>query len=160
CTSPSIPVTISPTGEIRGQGDLKCPFLMESQSHLRGLTTVTGRVASRKVTLSFSSSSTRGDFTVTLTEGSQTAAAGSPAVPSPDGLWHGTYACTAVSSAAKLPKFSIDLNLRIANGISSGGGVSGSSDNAGTLNIEVSVSPPNVTITRTYLLHWRTTLKS
>src|SRR5262249_18014735 len=73
CSSPSIPVTISPTGEIRGQGDLKCPFLIEAQSHLRGPTTVTGRVAGRKVILSFSSSSTRGDFTVTLTEGSQTA---------------------------------------------------------------------------------------
>jgi peptidoglycan hydrolase-like protein with peptidoglycan-binding domain len=77
---------------------------------------------------------------------------GMPSLPSPDGLWRGSYACTAVSSTATLPKYSIDLNLKIANGLSSGGGVRESKDTARTLNIEVSVNPPSVNVTRTYML--------
>jgi serine/threonine protein kinase/peptidoglycan hydrolase-like protein with peptidoglycan-binding domain len=77
---------------------------------------------------------------------------GSLSLPSPDGLWRGTYACTAVSSAARLPKFTLDLNLKLVNGTSSGGGFLESEANARTLNIEVSVSPPNATVTRTYMM--------
>jgi peptidoglycan hydrolase-like protein with peptidoglycan-binding domain len=66
CNSPPLPVTISPAGEISGQGDLKCPFLVESQSHLRGPATVKGHIAGGKATLSLSSSSTRGEFIATL----------------------------------------------------------------------------------------------
>jgi hypothetical protein len=70
---------------------------------------------------------------------------------SPDGLWRGAYTCTAVSSTASLRNFALDLNLKLADGISTGGGFPESYVNARTLNIEVSVNPPNVTVTRTYM---------
>jgi hypothetical protein len=86
-------------------------------------------------------------FAVVLNRG----AAVPQAPPSPDGLWRGTYACTAVSSTAPLPSFTLDLNLKLANGISSGGGFLESYATGRTLNIEVSVNPPSVTVTRTYM---------
>jgi serine/threonine protein kinase/peptidoglycan hydrolase-like protein with peptidoglycan-binding domain len=151
CSSPPIPVTISSTGELSGRGDLKCPFPIEGQSYLRDPTTVRGRVADGKVTLTLASASTRGDFTATLSRGSQAVSAG-PALPSPDGLWRGTYACTVVSGTGTLPSFALDLNLKLVNGISSGGGFTESGTTARTLNIEVAVNPPKVTVTRFYML--------
>jgi hypothetical protein len=78
-------------------------------------------------------------------------AAVAPAGPSasPDGLWRGTYACT---SAGRSPSYTLDLKLRIANGTSSGGGVLPTSSNDRSMDISVSVNPPSVTVTRTFLL--------
>jgi hypothetical protein len=42
---------------------------------------------------------------------------------SPDGLWRGTYSCTAVSSNTSPQSYTLDLQLKLANGTSSGGGV-------------------------------------
>src|SRR5262249_11697902 len=81
---------------------------------------------------------------------------GSLSLPSPDGMWRGTYACAAVSSTAPRQNFILALNLQIANGISSGGGFPGIRENAGTLNIGVTVDPPKVTVTRTYIATWGT----
>jgi hypothetical protein len=80
-------------------------------------------------------------------------AAVAPAGPStsPDGLWRGTYACTAVSSNTSPQSYTLDLKLSLANGISSGGGVIPTSSNDRTMEIRVSVNPPNVTVTRTSL---------
>jgi serine/threonine protein kinase/peptidoglycan hydrolase-like protein with peptidoglycan-binding domain len=71
---------------------------------------------------------------------------------SPDGLWRGTYACTAVSSNTSPQSYTLDLQLKIANGTSSGGGVLPNASNNRTMDIHVSVSPPSVTVTRTSLV--------
>ena len=81
-------------------------------------------------------------------------AAVAPAGPSasPDGLWRGTYSCTAVSSNTSPQSYTLDLQLKLANGTSSGGGVFPNASNNRTMDIHVSVSPPSVTVTRTSLL--------
>ncbi|MFO1158778.1 MAG: protein kinase [Reyranellaceae bacterium] len=71
-----------------------------------------------------------------------------PTRASPDGLWRGTYACTAASSTASPHSFSIDLALKLTNGVSAGGGVLPNSSNDRTVEIQVSVEPSNVTVTR------------
>src|SRR5262249_59645145 len=67
---------------------------------------------------------------------------GSLSLSSPDGMWRGTYACSAISSNVPVPEFTLNLNLQIANGISSGGGVSGRRENALTFYIDVTVNHP------------------
>ena len=91
----------------------------------------------------------RGAFTVLLEPGGQTSPA---ALPSPDGLWRGTYACTSVTGHASPQSYTLDLQLKLANGTSSGGGVLPNASNNRTMDIHVSVSPPSVTVTRTSLL--------
>ena len=69
---------------------------------------------------------------------------------SPDGLWRGTYACTAVSTTSPR-SYTLDLKLRLANGTSSGGGVLPDASNDRTMDIHVSVSPRIVTVTHSSL---------
>ena len=59
-----------------------------------------------------------GEATLTLGGASQAAAAGPPALPSPDGLWRGTFACSASigSFGSETQAFTINLELRLANG--------------------------------------------
>ena len=160
CSTP-IAITMSPAGEISGQGNLSCPIVGGGGFFGLVPATITGRARDGKVALTLSTR--RVDLSATLDRSGGGAspaaaqpsvAAAAPAGPSasPDGPWRGTYACTAVGSAAKLPSFTLDLNLKLANGISSGGGFRESYGNARTLNIEVSVNPPNVTVTRTYMM--------
>jgi hypothetical protein len=167
CKSPPLPVTISSTGEISGEGDLACPFVIESQSRLRGTATITGKVAGDKASVALSSSSTRGTFTATLSRGLQaasslsgattptpggasTAPAVAPALPSPDGLWRGTFSCSAVSSNTSPARYTIDLDLRIENGAGRVWGLINSANDR-TIGIRVIVEGNSVTVTRTGL---------
>jgi hypothetical protein len=150
CDTP-IAITMSPGGEISGQGNLACPLVAGATWALVPAT-ITGRARDGKVALTLFTS--RVDLSATLDRSgggaSPVAAQPTPAGPSasPDGLWSGTYACT---SAGGSPSYTLDLKLRIANGTSSGGGVLPNASNNRTMDIHVSVNPPSVTVTRTYL---------
>ena len=87
---------------------------------------IVGNFKNGKPDLFFSTG--RNSFTALLSRG----AVASSSLQSPDGLWRGTYACSAVSSTAPLPNFTLDLNLRLTNGISAGGGFLESGTNART----------------------------
>jgi hypothetical protein len=66
CSDSQFDVTISPAGEVSGQGDLKCVVQVPSPqtSSLAGSLAITGRIADRRATLRLSSS--RADYTFAL----------------------------------------------------------------------------------------------
>jgi hypothetical protein len=149
CRPSQFSLSISPTGEVSGEGYLNCVIGAGTLGAGDGVISggpmkIHGSAQGRSLQLTFLIE--QRPFRVALNRGTAT-----PQAPlSPDGLWRGTYTCTAVS-AAPLPNFTLDLDLKLANGISTGGGFPESHVNARTLNIEVSVNPPNVTVTRTYM---------
>jgi hypothetical protein len=157
CDTP-IAITMSPAGEISGQGNLTCPLVaMDGGTWALVPARITGRARDGKVALTLFTS--RVDLSATLDRSGggaspaaaqPSAATAAPAGPSasPDGLWRGTYACTSTGGS---PSYTLDLKLRIANGTSSGGGVLPNPSNNRTMDIHVSVNPPSVTVTRTYL---------
>lgn len=51
CTTSQIDVTISPAGEVSGQGDLKCILTGNNASMLTGPLTISGRIAESKAAL-------------------------------------------------------------------------------------------------------------
>jgi hypothetical protein len=110
---------------------------------------IDGKLEGKSLALHFWAAT--GGFSMLLTPGGRGSLdTASPTPPSPDGLWRGTYACTAASSTASPQSYTLDLKLRIANGTSSGGGVLPDSSNNRTMDIYVSVNPPSVSVTRTW----------
>jgi len=139
CSSSPFSVVVSDTGNVSGEGVLNC--VIGGMTPITGPLTISG---SMQNVLVFAAP--RGGAFRVRPERGHAAAASTPAPASPDGLWRGTYACTAVGGTRS---YTIDLNLTLAKGTSSGGGVLPSVSNDYTMNIEVSVDPPHVTITRT-----------
>lgn len=145
CNPSRFSVTISPTGNVSGEGHLNCVLGAASGRQMSsGPLKIDGEIKDRNLILTFRNSMR--SFTVTLSPGGPA----SPALASPDGQWRGTFECT--SNSAATPTYTLNLDLRLTNGVSSGGGFLESARNNRTLNIDVSVNPPNVTVVRTYLI--------
>jgi serine/threonine protein kinase len=145
CSTSLFSLTILPTGQISGEGYFNCAIATGSASVGAGPLKISGSFKDGRPDLFFSTG--RNSFNALLSRG--VAAPSSP--PSPDGLWRGTYACSAETRTRDGLSFSLDVSLKIANGVSSGGGILPNVSNDRTMNIEVSVDPPNVTVTRTFL---------
>jgi len=167
CETP-IAITMSPAGEISGQGNLTCPVV--SSAGWWGLipATITGRARDGKVALTLSTS--RGDVSATLdrprsgaspaqvqTQPSVAgaAAAAAPAGPSPppDGLWRGTYSCEKSNIGSngfslKDPEFTTNLDIQLTNGSGSWKSSGPTSSNGYTHEIRISVGPTEPTVTR------------
>jgi hypothetical protein len=73
----------------------------------------------------------------------------SAAVRSPDGLWRGTYSCSAAigSSVSTSPSFTLGLEVRLADG-SGSWRPSPQGPRGNTLEIQISISTGSVTVTR------------
>jgi peptidoglycan hydrolase-like protein with peptidoglycan-binding domain len=168
CNVAPMAVTISPTGEINGQGDLGCPLAVLSggQELMLGRVTVRGRTSGGNATLTLSSS--RGEFPMTLNRGASPPAAAAPSQPNaaaaaaagpsapPDGLWRGTYSCleSNISSntfSQRDPQFTASLNMQLTNGSGSWKSAGPTSSNGYTQEIRVSVGPTESTVTRIHV---------
>jgi hypothetical protein len=95
---------------------------------------------------------TRGETTLTL-GGPAAAATGPAALPSPDGLWRGTYGClasTIYSNTPSLrdPEFTASLDMRLSNGSGSWKSTGPTPGNGYTNEIRVSVGPSEATVSR------------
>jgi hypothetical protein len=144
CSPSQFSLVVSAAGRVSGEGYLNCP--LGAYGGVKGTLKIEGDLKGQLVFYTQSSA----PFTIQPSRGGAAAATTSTAAPlaSLDGLWRGTYACTAVGGGT-LPNYTLDLKLTLAKGTSSGGGFLPSSSNDHTMNIEVSVDPPNVTVTRT-----------
>jgi serine/threonine protein kinase/peptidoglycan hydrolase-like protein with peptidoglycan-binding domain len=116
---------------------------------------ITGRVEGGKLLLAISGDhigyQPLGEATLTL-GGASGVAAASPTLPSPDGLWRGTYACTAAigSYRSDTPEFSISLEMRLANGSGTWKSANSSPENGMTVEVKVSVGPNGVSVDRVF----------
>jgi serine/threonine protein kinase len=144
CSPSQFSLVVSAAGSVSGEGYLNCP--LGPYGGVKGTLKIEGDLKGQLVFYTQSSA----PFTIQPSRGGAAAATTSTAAPlaSLDGLWRGTYACTAVGGG-NLPNYTLDLNLTLAKGTSSGGGVLPGPSNDYTLNIEVSVDAPHVTVTRT-----------
>ena len=82
---------------------------------------ITGRAEGGKLLLAVKgdhiSNASIGEATLILGGASQTAAAGPPALPSPDGLWRGTYACSgSIGSGQSSSTTAFTINLELQSG--------------------------------------------
>jgi peptidoglycan hydrolase-like protein with peptidoglycan-binding domain len=117
---------------------------------------ITGRAEGGKLLLAVKgdhmSNASIGEATLTLGGASQAAAAGTPALPSPDGLWRGTFACSASigSFGSETQEFTINLEMRLANGSGTWKNPSTSPANGSTIEVKVSVGPSGVSVDRNY----------
>jgi hypothetical protein len=143
CQTP-IYVGISPTGDVKANGFLctrNIPFTLE------------GRAEGERLTLK-SIQGGQGTLLpgqeVVLTKGVPMAT--SSALPSPDGLWRGTYTCSAgsPSALARLP-FTLDFEMRMASGSGTWKTNAYHTVNGHTLDVAVSVERDVVTFTRVFL---------
>jgi peptidoglycan hydrolase-like protein with peptidoglycan-binding domain len=117
---------------------------------------ITGRAEGGKLLLTVKgdhvSNSPIGQATLTLGGASGVVAAGPPALPSPDGLWRGTYACSAAigSFGSETQEFTINVEMRLANGWGIWKNTNASPANGMTAEVQVSVGPSNVSVERVY----------
>jgi hypothetical protein len=79
------------------------------------------------------------------------AAAPAGALPSPDGLWRGTYNCSAAvgSFGSETFAFTFALNLQLMNGSGSWKG-NPEPSNGMTIGVQVSAKSSRVTVTRSF----------
>ncbi len=118
---------------------------------------ITGRADGGKLLLAVKGShiggASIGEATLVLGGASQAAAAGPPALPSPDGRWRGTYACSGsigLSQTSQTTAFTINLELQLANGSGSWKASNVSGYLGLTFEIRVSVGSTGVSVTRLY----------
>jgi hypothetical protein len=165
CSTP-IAITMSPAGEISGQGNLSCPLVAGATWALVPAT-ITGRARDGKVALTLSTS--RVDLSATLDRSgggtspapaqtqpnvagaaSATAAVG-PSAP-PDGLWRGTYSCVRWPGPSSIAEeFTASLDMQLTNGSGSWKSAGPTSGNGYTSEIRVSAGPTEATITRFHI---------
>jgi hypothetical protein len=147
CNIAPIAVTIAPAGEISGQGDLNCLIFPRGQNPILGPATIGGRISGGKATLNLSTN--RGEFSLTV---HRSGGGASPALPSPDGLWRGTYKCEASINAGvyNTPEITLPLNMRLAAGSGTWKNNSPSVSDGFTLEIRVSVDGNTATLKRYY----------
>jgi len=140
CEPSPFTVAVSSDGSVTGSGRFNC-IIAQGET---GDFSISGRIDGRSLRLVFQIGPRQVPMLMTPGGGS------APPLSSPDGPWRGTYACSR-DGGRQGSTFSLDLNLQMVNGTSSGGGVLPNSSNGRTTSIEVSVDPPKVTVTRTYL---------
>jgi hypothetical protein len=113
---------------------------------------ITGRAEGSKLLLAIKGDriggASIGEATLILGGASQTAATGPSALPSPDGLWRGTYKCDESPNAGSLgTQFTIELQVQLTNAIGTWRTTSArSQDN--TIEIRISVDQSTVSVTR------------
>jgi len=152
CDPGRFSVTVSPTGNVSGEGYLNC--VLGTSEVTTGPLKISGRVQGKSLLLAFQAERTR--FRMALEPGGASPASASP-LASPDGLWRGSYSCNAV--AAAVPAFSLDLELQLTNGSGTwrnrfaAMGTSG-----GTFDIHVSIDQDAVNVTRSFVDNLRTTV--
>ena len=117
---------------------------------------ITGRAEGGKLLLTVKgdhfSNASIGEATLILGGASGVAALGPPALPSPDGLWRGTFSCERAigSYGSETGGFSTTLEMRLTNGSGTWKSPSGSVANGGTVEVNVSVGPSSVNVERVY----------
>jgi hypothetical protein len=115
---------------------------------------ITGRVDGSKLLLVIagdllpSQGSKRGEATLTL-GGASPAATSTATLPSPDGLWRGTYSCNApIGSGTAAGPFAFDLEIRLVNGTGTWKSASPAAANGSTFAVTVSVNSMTATVAR------------
>jgi len=77
------------------------------------------------------------------------AAAGPAALPSPDGLWRGTYGCNVpIGSGGSVNPITMDFEIRLVSGSGTWTSAGPTAANGNTFSIHVSVSSPKATVAR------------
>lgn len=144
CSTSLFSVTISPTGEISGEGYFNCVISSGTGAISAGPLKVEGSFKDGKPDLFLSTG--RSTFRALLSRG----AAASASLPSPDGLWRGTYSCGAVigSRGSVVSSFTLDLTMQLVNRSASWKPSYAVSGKGGTLEIRVSVDSTTASVTR------------
>ena len=135
CSPSQFSVTISPTGNVSGEGYLNCAIGASGVgTYSAGPLKIYGSVKDRSLHLEFRTD--QREFAVVLRPGG----AMPKAPPSPDGLWRGTYSCDAGPSPGVTDKeFRINLELRLSNGSGSWRSASPTMDNGFSFEVSVAV---------------------
>ena len=146
CSPSHFSITVSPTGSVTGEGDLNC-VLQQNATITPGAFKLDGEFSGRELRLWFRSS--RNSFAAHFRPASSQAAAAPRALPSPDGLWRGTYACGPSATTSGWP-FTLPLQMLFADG-SGSASFRQDDSNGNTAKLVVSVGPAGVTITRSQI---------
>jgi hypothetical protein len=115
---------------------------------------ITGRVDGKRLLLTVMSSEGGGGYTpreFVLTPGGSQTAAASPSLPSPDGLWRGSYSCGAArgsGATSGTAPFSLPLEVRLSNGEAFWNRRTSSTSDGGTLGLRLSINGNTATVTR------------
>jgi hypothetical protein len=150
CSPSQFSVTVSPIGAVTGDGELNCVLQASGGTGAVGadFLKIDGEFRDGGVQLVFRSS--RGSFRAQLPRG----ASASASLPSPDGLWRGTYKCEASVAGAshfRTGDFTLGLDVRLAGGLGVWKDNSPAESNGFTLEIWVSVDGNAVSSSRFYL---------
>jgi hypothetical protein len=147
CSPSQFSVTISPTGNVSGEGYLNCAIGASGVgTYSAGPLKIYGSVKDRSLYLEFRTD--QREFAVVLHPGG----AMPKGAPSPDGLWRGTYSCDAGPSLGVTDKeFRINLELRLSNGSGSWRSASPTMDNGYSFEVSVAVQGNVVNAMRSYV---------
>jgi serine/threonine protein kinase/peptidoglycan hydrolase-like protein with peptidoglycan-binding domain len=144
CSPSQFSVTISPTGNVAGEGHFNCIV----GNGISGPLKISGMFQGKQPQLTLAAD--RGRLAVLLRPGG----ASSPALPSPDGPWRGTFSCpqgsgnkTTDSQAA----FTLDLDVRLTNGSGTWKASGPGGNNGNTFEIRVAVDASAVTAVRFFI---------
>jgi len=145
CSPSQFSAAVQPAGKVSGEGNFNCWAGHSSSVQFTGPFKISGAHEGKSLRLSFFSDRGARIDTV-LTPG----AAASPSLLSPDGLWRGTYSCTAAigSNPSMTPPFTINFDVLLANGTGYWKASDASPANGNTLQINVSVDSSGVKLTR------------
>jgi len=148
CSPSQFSLAVQPAGKVSGEGNFNCFAGHSSGTNFIGPIKIDGTHADKSLRLSFVSERGQKSDTV-LTLG----AAASPGLPSPDGLWRGTYKCEASlgANAYSTAAFTLPLDIRLAGGSGTWKNNSPAASDGFTLEIQVSVDGNAVRFSRYYL---------
>jgi peptidoglycan hydrolase-like protein with peptidoglycan-binding domain len=148
-TCGTVPVSLSVDASGNVTGEMKVTPPVSTCSWVPAQ--ITGRAEGGKLLLVIQgatiSGTSRGQATLVLGGASQAAATGPPALPTPDGLWRGTYTCGPSTEIHRAQGFTLILEMRLTGG----SGVWRSSanlDNGNTFEIRVSIDGTAVKLER------------
>ena len=120
---------------------------LHSGGRRKGALKIDGNFEGKSLSLAFRAA--RDEFRISLTPGGEA----SPALPSPDGLWRGTYKCGA-GLAARSISYTEEINLALDMRLTGGAGTwksnNPSPSNGFTLEIRISIDGTAVSFSRFY----------
>ena len=143
CETSRISLTVSPVGLITGGGALNCVFT----SALSGPVEISSMSGTQVGQLLLNVTNGHNSVLLRLRAGDRA----SYSLPSPDGLWRGTYSCSAAigSNQSTTPAFSFNVEVRLLSGAGSWTRIPGS-DPSGTTAIHIWVGSADARLTRDY----------
>jgi len=150
CGTAPMSLAVDGSGNVTGEAQV----LVMAGGCTCGLVGITGRADSNKLLLALGPSGKqmpggRGEVTLTL-GGAAAAATGPAALPSPDGLWRGTFKCQAPvgMTGTVAPEFDLPVDIQLVGGKGTWKNRSPSFNNGNTLEIRVLVEGNRAELSR------------